>query len=132
MDPANTKGGTYLEHFSLCTSMKVRRFFWSSHNSSYALLARQVRQFRCTKIYRVHHQNHETRLQFMFLRCLHCRSIPCVLESQNLSVKRHHIKGCRLLAPATKRRAFPRVLTKAKCFQSLGKFGVSDVGSNLR
>src|SRR5882762_1884783 len=89
-------------------------------------------QFRCTKVYRADHQDLEAWLQLTFLRRLHCGSIPCVLEPQNLSVERHHIKRCRLLTPTTKRSAFPRVLTKAKCLQSLRKFGVSDVRSYLR
>src|ERR1700740_1439606 len=74
-------------------------------------------QFRRTKVHGADHQNLEARFQLMFLRRVHLGPIPCVLESQNLSVERHHIKGCRLLAPATKRSAFPRVLTKAKCLQ---------------
>src|SRR6266404_3224535 len=86
-------------------------------------------QFRRTKVYRADHQDLEARLQLPFLRRLHCGSIPCVLEPQNVSIERHHIKGCRLLTPTTKRRAFPRVLTKAKRFQSLREFDVSSVRS---
>src|SRR6266849_5980457 len=89
-------------------------------------------QFRRTKVYGADHQNLEAWLQLTFRRRVHCGSIPCGLESQNLSVERHHIKGCRLLTPTTKRSAFPRVLTKVKCLQSLRKFGVSDVRSYLR
>src|SRR5690348_10121897 len=72
-------------------------------------------QFRRAKVYGANHQDLEARLQLRFLRSLHCGSIPSVLESQNLFVERHHIKGCRLLTPTTKRSAFPRVLAEAQC-----------------
>src|SRR5260370_19317751 len=70
-------------------------------------------QFRRTKVYRADHQDLEAPLQLTFLRRLHCGSIPCVLESQNRVVEKHHINRCPLRTPTTTRRSYPSVLTEA-------------------